>query len=152
MDAAVIEARDVASDRGLDARARRRAARDAAAMDAATDAAMDAGARVETPGCPRPSEPGFARATLCDFDFDRRNDWCSSDIGVMVAHARADGTCSFDDDAAQMKASSLCPWPPSALVYRDFITSAETEQNTAYAVANRVACARMWGASAEATI
>jgi hypothetical protein len=152
MDAAVIEARDVASDRGLDARARRRSARDASAPDVVTDAPLDAGLRVETPGCPRPSEPGFARATLCDFDFDQRKDWCSSDIGLMVAHARADGTCSFDDDAAQRMASSLCPWPPSALVYRDFMTAAETEQNTAYAVANRVACARMWGASAEATI
>ncbi len=104
------------------------------------------------PGCPRPSAAQFAQAILCDFDGDGRSDWCSPESRLLVAHARPDGTCATDDEAVQLRARAYCPWTPAALVIPAFGTDQRSEQNDVDAIADRVVCARMRGASAATTL
>lgn len=64
---------------------------------------------------------------------------------TLVAHARADGTFSRDDDAARAFVMAQCPSPPTHLAAID----GGDDFARAYV---DVACARLWGASAESVV
>lgn len=117
---------------------------------AVTDASID-GALV-TAGCPRPAQREFADATPCDFDGDGLRDWCSPRTPLLVAHARADRTCALADEAVLFRVRAHCPWAPRSIVHPVFNTDQLTETNELEAITTRAYCARIWGASAQATL
>jgi hypothetical protein len=59
----------------------------------------------------------------------------------LFAHSKADGTFSFDDDAAKAAGKRMCPSKPSPVVAGKANVSR---------TANNVGCARLWGVSTEA--
>lgn len=117
---------------------------------AVTDASID-GALV-TAGCPRPAQREFVDATPCDFDGDGLRDWCSPRTPLLVAHALADHTCALADEAVLFRVRAHCPWAPRSIVHPLFNTDQLTETNELEAITTRAYCARIWGASAQATL
>lgn len=115
-------------------------------FDASTDGATAIAA------CPRPAQREFADAFPCDFDGDGLRDWCSPRTPLIVAHALADHTCSLSDEAVQFRVRAHCPWAPRSIVYPLFNSDQLSESNEVDALVTRTYCARIWGATAEATL
>ncbi|MEI8254300.1 MAG: hypothetical protein WCJ30_01370, partial [Deltaproteobacteria bacterium] len=123
---------------------------DAGTPDAMTDAAADA----PVPSVPRPTVWPFdgAQVTSQDVDHDGRLDWIAA-VGdgyapvQFVAHARADGTASLDDEIARVFVRGTCPWRPEEILVAEDEGSASTP-NDRVLIERRAVCMRVWGVPA----